>query len=240
MTWAGERGVGELFVSVPRSLGSSPDLTWVREVHALAARRGVRLAALGSATEWLDEPREALAWQRDALATGFFDGVHLDVEPWQHPAWDRDRPRVVAGYLRLLDLLAALAAASGRPLEVDVAWWGHEVATPDGVPLDLAVAQRVDATTAMVYRDTATGPGSITDLAHHVLATAASTGTPCRLAVETRFVGEDPASRRQSFWGRDQRVLADALADVDAALRDHPSYAGAAVHDHQGWTDLPR
>ncbi|WP_157682718.1 hypothetical protein [Nocardioides scoriae] len=209
----------------------------MREVHDLASARGVRIAALGSATEWIDDPRAALAWQADALATGLFDGVHLDVEPWLHPAWDRDRARVVVGYLHLLDLLAE---ASVRRLEVDVAWWGHEVATPGGVPLDRAVAQRVDATTAMVYRDTATGPDSVTDLGRHVLATAAATGTPCRLAVETRFVGTDPASRRQSFWGRDQRVLHQALAAVDVALRDHPSYAGTAVHDHRGWTDLPR
>ncbi|WP_156384204.1 hypothetical protein [Marmoricola sp. Leaf446] len=235
VTWATKQRVGELFVAVPRSLSTSTDLGWVRDVSRRAHRAGMRVAALGSATEWIDRPAEAVAWQRDALATGLFDGVHLDVEPWLHPAWDSDRAGVVAGYLRLLD---ELGSATTSPLEVDVAFWLHTVPTAEGVALDAAVARRVDGLTAMTYRDTVTGPDSITDLGGQVLATAAAAGKPCRLAVETRFLGTDPVSQKQTFWGQGSAALAAALAGVDAALAGQPAYAGTAVHDEAGWRAL--
>lgn len=234
VTWATKQRVGELFVAVPRSLGTSADLAWVTDLSRRAHRAGIRVAALGSATEWVDRPAEAVAWQRDALATGLFDGVHLDVEPWLHPAWDTDRAGVVAGYLALLD---QVGAATGLPVEVDVAWWLHTVDSAEG-PLDAAVARRVDRMTAMTYRDTVTGTDSITDLGRQVLATAAAAGVPCRLAVETRFLGADPVSQKQTFWGQGPTVLSRALAGVDAALAGHPAYAGTAVHDEAGWRAL--
>lgn len=234
VAWATAQWVGELFVAVPPSLGSAADLPWVRELSRLTHRRGLHLAALGSATEWVDRPAEAVAWARDALLTGCFDGVHLDVEPWSHPAWDADRDGVVARYLTLLD---QVGEATTLPLEVDVAWWLHTVSSVEG-PLDAAVARRVDAMTAMTYRDTVTGPDSITDLGRQVLATTAAAGIPCRLAVETRFLGSDPVSRKQTFWGQGPAALAHALAGVDAASAGSPSYAGTAVHDEQGWRAL--
>lgn len=234
VAWATAQRVGELFVAVRPAEDAPPGLSWVRDVSGRARRAGVRVAALGSATEWIDRPGEAVAWQRDAVATELFDGVHLDVEPWLHPAWDTDRDGVVARYLALLD---EVAGARALPLEVDVAWWLHTVRSAEG-PLDEAVARRVDAMTAMTYRDTVTGPDSITDLGRQVLATAASAGVPCRLAVETRFLGTDPVARKQTFWGQGPTALTRALAGVDAASAGSSSYAGVAVHDEAGWRSL--
>ena len=61
---------------------------------------------------------------------------------------------------------------------------------------------------------------------------------PCRLAVETRFLGTDPVSQKQTFWGQGPTALVQALIGVDAALAGHPSYAGTAVHDEAGWRAL--
>ena len=135
------------------------------------------------------------------------------MEPWRHPAWDTDRAGVVARYLALLD---RVGAATGLPVEVDVAWWLHTVDSAEG-PLDVAIARRVDRMTAMTYRDTVTGTDSITDLGRQVLATAAAARVPCRLAVETRFLGTDPVCQKQTFWGQGPTVLSRALAGVDAA-----------------------
>ncbi len=233
--WAVVQDVGELFVAVAPGWSGGPDRAWVTSVARLAGARGVRTSALGSTTEWIDVPRDAVAWAVESEASGLVDGVHLDVEPCQHPAWDTDRPGVVAGYLTLLE---QVAAATALPLEADVAWWFHEVGTAEGVPLDAAIVQRVDRLTAMTYRDTVTGTDSITDLGRHVLAAAAAAGVPCRLAAETRFLGTDPVSQKQTFWGQGPAALAQALVGVDAVLAGHPSYAGMAVHDEAGWRAL--
>ena len=92
----------------------------------------------------------------------------------------------------------------------------------------------------MSYRDTATGPDSITGISGTALATAGRLGRPVRLAVETRWLGDDPVSAKQTFFGSTQRQLDRALADVDAAAAGHPTYAGIAVHDHRGWSALRR
>ena len=83
----------------------------------------VRLHALGAETTWLDDPRAAVAWQRDALATGLFAGSHADLEPWQRPKWSSDREAVLTAYLVTLRALKVDAAASGHRLEADVAFW---------------------------------------------------------------------------------------------------------------------
>jgi hypothetical protein len=171
VSFARQHGVMDLHLSVPPALPTSSALTWVRSVSKAAAGTGIRLHALGGDPGWVDEPAAALAWQRDALSTGLFTGAHIDLEPWGHPQWNTERDRVVAGYLSTLD---ALARATDRPVEADIAFWLHTVPTADGTPLDAAVLQRVDRVTVMSYRNTVTGPDSIIDVATTALATAAA------------------------------------------------------------------
>ncbi len=233
--WATQQKVAELFVYVGPGLASSPDLTWVRSVVTQAHDAGIKVAALGGEPSWVDNPSAALAWQRSALSTGLFDGVHVDIEPWTRSDWSTAQPRVVAGYL---DVLSQLAADTTLPLEADIAFWLWQVPTASGEPLDQAVMRTVEAVTVMSYRNKATGPDSITDIGAHELATAAAAGIPCRLAVETNYLGGDPVSTKQTFYGLGARALAKALATVDSTEAGVASYAGIAIHDYDGWRAL--
>ncbi len=235
VSWAVKQNLTELFVYVGPGLATSPDLTWVRSVSDQAHAAGIRVAALGGEPSWIDRPQDALTWQRSALSTGLFDGVHVDIEPWTRTDWDASREPVVAGYL---EVLGQLAAATSLPLEADIAFWLHTVPTADGTPLDRAVMSRVEAVTAMSYRNTVTGADSITDVGAHALASADAAGIPCRLAVETNFLGDDAVSRKQTFHGLPLRTLTKALAAVDAAESGAPAYHGVAVHDYAGWRAL--
>ena len=58
--------------------------------------------------------------------------------------------------------------------------------------------------------------------------------------METNYLGADPVSRKQTFWGSTQAQLTTALAAVDAAEAGSASYAGIAVHDRAGWEALKR
>lgn len=227
------QGVGELFVSV----GRQPDLPWLTTMRREADRAGLRIQALGSATEWIDRPADALAWQQRVLDTGLFDGVHLDVEPWLHPDWATDRTAVAGRYLTLLEQMSAASAAT---VEADIAFWLNEVATPTGEPLDRAVMARVDAVTVMSYRDTATGPDSITDVGSAALASAEATGIPVRLAVETNDLGSGTVAAKQTFFGQRRSAMTSVLAAVDQAVGSSPVYAGIAVHDRRGWAAMRR
>ena len=235
VSWSQRHDVGELFLSVGAGIDASPDLPWVRAAVREARAAGLKVSALGGDKDWVDQPAEGLDWARSAIATGLFDGIHVDIEPWARHDWDRRRRSVVTAYLFLL---RRLAANCPLPLEADIAHWLHEVPTATGVPLDGAVMDIVDAVTVLSFRNTATGPDSITDVGAHGLATARGVGIRCRLAVETKHLGDDPASRKQTFFGLGGAALARGLETVDAMETSVASYNGVAVHDFEGWLAL--
>ena len=235
VSFAQSRGITELFVSVPDNLPASPRLTWVKAVSKLAVPAGIRLQALGGDPGWVDDPAAAVAWQDAALSTGLFSGVHVDIEPWQRADWSTDQARVLAGYLDTYD---RLQAATTLPLEADVPFWLWTLATADGTPVDAAVLARVDQVTVMSYRDTVTGPDSITDVAARTLAAGVTAGKPVRLAVETNDLGSDPVAAKQTYYGATEAAVNTALDQVDAAEAGVPSYAGMAVHDYAGYAAL--
>jgi hypothetical protein len=237
VAFATKNGVQDLFVSVPADLPTSGQLGWFRTLRSQTTAAGIRVHALGSETTWIDDVPAALRWESAALGTGLFDGVHLDVEPWLHGAWGTDGQVAMLG--RYLDLLDRLSTASGLPVEADIAFWLDRVAVTEG-RLDEAVLARVDAVTVMSYRTTVTGPDSITGVGAAALDAAGRAGKPARLAVETNYLGSDPVSRKQTFWGSSQVQLVTALAAVDAAEAGSAAYAGIAVHDRAGWEALRR
>ncbi len=91
-----------------------------------------------------------------------FDGVHLDVEVWTHPDWS-SRPRPLgAAYLFMLQ---RLVAEGPLPIEADIAFHLHEVPGDSGESLETEVMSVVDAVTVLSYRNTVSGPDSITEVA---------------------------------------------------------------------------
>lgn len=231
VAWASSQGVTEIFAYVPAGKLAQRDLRQLRTLKLLADRAGIRLAALGGDPTWVLSPSAALAWQRQALATGLFHGSHVDVEPYLLPAWETSQPTLVASYLRLLE---ALQAADSRPLEVDVPFWYNEIPSATGNLAD-AVLERVDAVTVMSYRDTAVGEGSILGVGVDMLRRGATAGRPVRLAVETGQLADCPYC---TFYEEGQATLAAALAQVDLAASDYASFTGLAVHHYASWRTL--
>ncbi|NUR07183.1 MAG: hypothetical protein HOQ22_03130 [Nocardioidaceae bacterium] len=235
VSFAKSRGVSDLFVSVPPALPSTSRLSWVGAVRDLAAPAGIRLQALGGDPGWVDDPAAAVAWEEAAVSTGLFSGVHVDVEPWQHPRWGSDQAAVVRGYL---DTLQRLEDATTLPVDADVSFWLWTVHDDTGRPLDAAVLDRVDAVTVMSYRTTVTGTDSITDIGSHTLDTASAAGKLAHLSVETNDLGSDATARKQTFYGQRESALNAALSQVDTIASASPSYAGVAVHDYAGYDAL--
>ena len=235
VSFAESSGVRDLFVAVPDDLPTSGQPGWFRTLRTQTTAAGIRVHALGSTTEWIDDVPAALRWESAALGTGLFDGVHLDVEPWLHPGWGGPDQAAMLG--RYLDLLDRVEGATALPVEADIAFWLDQVTVPEG-RLDEAALARVDAVTVMSYRNTVTGPDSITAIGATALDAAARAGKPARLAVETHDLGADAVSRKQTFHGFTRTQLATALAAVDAAEAGSSSYAGIAVHERAGWEAL--
>ncbi|WP_148574978.1 hypothetical protein [Nocardioides caldifontis] len=236
LRFAMRHGVRDLFLHVGPGFDTTPDRRWVRKVARLADGTGVRLHALGGDPGWTTDTAAAVAWQRDVLASGLFRRIHVDIEPWALPAWDTDSARLVTAYLRTLTALADAGGAAR--LEADLPFWFHQLRTRDGVPVDRAVLRVVDAVTVMTYRTKVTGPDSIVGLGRPTLRSGVAAGKPVRLAVETRYLGDDPVAQKQTFHGLGRAALSRALRRVDRRARNLDSYAGISVHDVAGWRAL--
>lgn len=204
----------------------------LHELGRLASANGIVLWAMSGEPGWALKPKVALAWQRDALRLGIFAGTHLDVEPYAMHRWKTDRARVVRGYLHLLD---RMQKASALPLHVAVPFWYGTIATADGNLADDVLA-RVDGVTVMSYRDSATGPNSLSAVAEDMLVRGDATGVPVELAVETNPLPSCPTC---TFDEEGEAAMLHVVSVVDDLERPtHPSYDGFAVEDFDGWRDL--
>ena len=233
--WSQRHGVAELFVAVGAGTDPASD-PWLREVVRAAHSASITVAALGGDQAWIDKPRDALGWLARVLAADLFDGVHVDVEFWARDDWGPRRSEVVVGYLALLEALAA--SPLPLPLEADLGASLDDVRTPSGERLYLAVMRIVGAATVLTYRNTVSGPDSISSLGAAPLRAAVSAGIRCRLAVETQWLGDDPVSRKQTFHHLGRQALETALGKVDELQAGVPSYAGIAVHHYRSWRAL--
>ncbi|MBB5968033.1 hypothetical protein [Planomonospora venezuelensis] len=230
LTWARTRGVKEIFVHADARLPSSPArLARLKELKRGADAARIRLTALGGDPGWATDHAAARSWQRAVLGTKLFAGSHVDVEPYVLPRWQTDQAGLVAGMLRMLQLLQA---DDPRPLEADVPFWYHTVPAGPRTTLADAVLARVDAVTVMSYRDTVTGPNSLMDVGADMLARATKAGRPVRLAVETAPLADCVYC---TFHEEGAARMTAALTQVDAAARSYPAFAGVAVHHYPSW-----
>ncbi len=225
--WATAQGVDEIFVAVPWQ-PTTAQLARLKELRNRTRAAGIRLSALGGDPSWALDAASAVAWRKRATATGLFDGIHLDVEPYLLPGWRTDQRRIVAGYLAMLD---AVRAAGPEPLEADVPFWLATISAGTTNLADAVIA-RVHAITVMSYRDSATG---VMDVGADLLARGQSASRPVRLAAETQPL-EDCGYC--TFAGQTRAGLTAQLSTVDTAAARYTSFNGVAVHDYDSWTRL--
>jgi hypothetical protein len=221
VAWAGAENIGEIFAYVAPSVLTDGSLDRLRDLRQRADAAKIRVVALGGEPGWTTDHAAALAWQQAVVATGLFDGLHLDVEPYLTSAWPSDS----ADFLGLLDVLRA---GSRLPVEADVPFWYDQ-------GLEDAILKRVNAVTVMSYRNTATGPNSILAISQNWLKRGALAGKRVRLAVETAAL---PDCAYCTFAGDGSRRMINAMSQVDTGARRSPGYAGVAVHSYGTWRVL--
>lgn len=233
VSWAARQGVSEIFVHVSPSVLVNGDLARLQDMRAQAGAKKIKLYALGGDTSWVTDHRAALAWQKTALKTGLFAGVHLDVEPYLLTAWSTDQQATLKSFLSLLD---KMRAATSLPFEADVPFWYGEYQVGNKNFAD-EVLRRVTAVTVMSYRDSGTGPNSIVAVGEDWLDRGAVQAKRVRLAAETETL---PDCAHCTFHEEGATVLAAELAKVDAATRTEPAFGGIAVHRYGTWRTLPQ
>jgi hypothetical protein len=166
------------------------------------------------------------------LRTGIFAGIHLDVEPYLTDGWTSDLAGTQRSFLALLD---KMRAATTLPFEADVPFWYGQYRI-GGRNFADEVLKRVSAITVMSYRDTATGPNSMTEISQDWLKRGAAADKRVRLGAETVPL---PDCAHCTFHEEGAGRLDRELAKVDAATRKTPAFGGIAIHRYGTWRGLP-
>jgi hypothetical protein len=197
---------------------------FLRAAHA----RGVRVEALGGASDWARDrgkPRKFVAtlldFQRAGAPEERFDALHLDVEPYSTPEWEASREQAAEDWLALFDEVRA--AAGGLPLAADIPPWLGRVQTAGGDLLSGIIA-RVDEVGLMAYSQQRKKKQLV---------------AACRPAMEAaarhgRSVWVGISVQPDYLISRKPRSEAERLIkDAERAVRNLPALQGVAVHDYE-------
>ena len=211
----------------------------VRRTIAALGAQGVEVEALGGEARWattqrgdmLDFVRSAVAYQRSAPPGAALAGVHLDVEPYDLPSWQRGQASTAASLVGAL--AAARRTARGLPLTADIPFWFDGIRMGDAGASTLAqqIIRRTDSTTIMAYRDSAP---EVIAAARREVSMASRLGKRTAIGLETGHVAPESVT----FWEEGRAALVAAVAAIRARLRSDPGFGGIAIHHYESLRSL--
>jgi hypothetical protein len=216
---ASAQRVGRLLVWVAPGFSNDVGTTsWLQELHAVAEKDGVSLAALGGDPSWARDPDVAARWSAEVAESGWFDRLHLDIEAYALPDWDSASVALVDGTI----VAVGVAATTGLPVDVDVPYWFQSFSGSDGRNGLTAVCEVADSITVMAYQREAS---AIERVSGPAVDAGKRAGIPVWIGVNLRQPTTDAPS--SSLWGEDAAMISRTLAAVAAM----PDIAGVALHD---------
>lgn len=197
-----------------------------------ANEKGISVLWLAGKYEWVEDydslkekVLQYLAFQQSSPSK--FAGIHLDIEPHQHPEFEQKRQELITKFVELtIDLKNDFPQLR---IEYDIPFWLDDEVTAGGVtkPAHQFVIDNSYRVTVMSYRDSAQ---KILDCAQEEREYAISKGKPINLSVETSD-NEDIVT----FYQEGNAYMQDQLSKVRDAL---PANCGIAIHHIKSWKYL--
>ena len=226
LDFADQNGVTEIYCYYSTFTQKTPDLI------AKANAKDIDVLWLAGKYEWVEDyaslksvMEEFVSFQQSSPSK--FAGVHLDIEPHQHPQFEEKREELITKYVQLtFDLKHDFPSLR---IEYDIPFWLDDEVTVGGVtkPAHEFVIDNAYRVTVMSYRDSAE---KILDCAREEITYAKSAGKPLNLSVETG-VNEDIVT----FYEEGNAFMLNEIAKVRAALPDN---FGMAIHHIRTWKEL--
>ncbi|PIR26353.1 MAG: hypothetical protein COV43_01970 [Deltaproteobacteria bacterium CG11_big_fil_rev_8_21_14_0_20_42_23] len=122
-----------------------------------AHARGIQVHALGSATEWIDNPENAIAKFVVPTLEFDFDGLHFDVEAHLHPSWnEEDNEELLQNFLALAQQVKEASAEQAVYWDIP-SWYFKDSAKVmvEGISIGKLIVEENIFPVLMSYRDTA-------------------------------------------------------------------------------------
>lgn len=157
-----------------------------------------------------------------------FEGIHIDIEPHQHPEFDLRRQELITKYVELV--IALNKKYKDIKLEYDIPFWLDEKVTIDDIskPAYEFVIDNSSKVTVMSYRDSAE---KIYDVAKEEIEYAKVNNKTLNLSVETSQNEDDIVT----FYEEGKDYMMNELSK----LRDMiPKNFGIAIHHIKTFYEL--
>ncbi|MDR3139669.1 MAG: hypothetical protein LBT95_08370 [Treponema sp.] len=229
LDFAVQNKVEEIYLCTEDFSGETED--FVQEARA----QGIRVYLLAGDYTYIEDdgPLQELLrlyqdYQNRVSETRRFAGVHLDIEPHQHPQFASRRAEILAEYLALI-----MGLQNQMPVEIDIPFWFDDPVPYKGgeKPLYQALIDTVNRVFVMSYRDTA---AKMYEVAQEEIGYAASLNKPLMLGAELSPSGEGD---QVSYAEEGKAYLYSQLEELLTKLPDVSQF-GVAIHHIASWYGL--
>jgi hypothetical protein len=211
---------------------------------------GVQVQALGGERNWaLPEGRSGMyafldridSYNASVPQEERFAGIHLDVEPYSLPEWDKDQSEVVRQWKKTMNAAAEYARIHSLQLGIDLPFWLDRIpASADDSgssgKLDRWMMAMSDSVTLMSYRDKAEGADGVLALVKQELEDAQGSGAKVLVGLN---VAPD-SEAKLTFDGEDAGRFRAVASRIRRAYAGNAGFGGIAVHDLAAWMRLEK
>lgn len=176
-----------------------------------------------------------IAYQNAMPEKRRFAGLHLDIEPQEHPEFSKNVENFLQDYIDFIVWVcstyktSAGSSLAAGTVDLDIAWWFDDVITYKGEETELykALINEADRVFVMSYKDTAEKTFNI---AEEEIAYAKSLNKQIILGVETGRIDEEDDI---SYYGKGMAYLNKQL-QILKNLVDYDN-CGLAIHHISSW-----
>ena len=204
-----------------------------------AGNRGIRVYLLLEGYEYIwDHSSFAgimerfISYQNEAPEKRKFSGLHLDIEPQNHPDFPGNRRPFLQDYLDFVVWVCSGYRPQAGTIDFDIAWWFDTNVDYRGERTRLyrALITEADRVFIMSYKDTAE---QTLEVSREEIEFARSLGKQIILGAETGPIDDEPEI---SFYGKGRLYFYEQLHKLHR-LVDYDNY-GISIHYISAWYSM--
>lgn len=230
-----EQGVDTIFLQIQDEV---PAATY-RKFIAAAGQAEIEVHGLNGHADWAYEEKldEGLAFIERVRAYNAasaknerFEGIQLDVEPYQLKRWENEESSVIAEWQNNMKAWTKAGEDAGLYMSAAIPFWldARQSAEGEGT-FSRWVISHFDAVAIMAYRDSGQ---QMYDLSKEELDEADDLGKKVWIGAELADTHEGD---HLTFFRKPVSNMNEEMAKVFDLGSSHSSFAGVAVHHYEAW-----
>lgn len=230
-----EQGVDTIFLQVQDEV---PDAAY-RKFIAAASNAEIEVHALNGHADWAYREKRAeglafiervRAYNSSSAKNERFEGIQLDVEPYQLKRWENEQSSVIAEWQNNMEVWTEAGKAAGLYMSAAIPFWLDARQSAGGKEtFSRWVISRFDAVAIMAYRDSGQ---QMYDLSKEELAEADDLGKKVWIGAELADTHEGD---HLTFFRKPISNMDEEMQKVFELGASHSSFAGVAVHHYEAW-----